>query len=426
MKKEPCDKLYRLHLRLRMELDAEEEKTLKKYGKVKKELSRDLAVPSDITLHALHFAIQQAFGWRNSHLHRFTLDQPFTSDRTAKLTGDRLEQYGALCGRYFRAPYSIDDEKTAQDIYWDDDYKDDLDPKAWMRSKYTGPYFYGGSLEHYLVAHSWNKECEKKNPNVRVPQSFQEYLANKGKPTEPAIKPLGDLTIDEAHRLFECSIGELLERLRLDEVLATGRPVPSALTLPVIPADTEAKFPGMMEEYRSLMRKNEEYERLMRKRGKLTRREKEFLLAEQDPYPLLQEKEQALDKLLEETDGRVEPLTDTLYYAYDYGDGWEVDITCTDVYTLEKDASGEQTVKNMQELPISEKEREQILRAAGKHTVKCLAVDGIGLLDDVGGVFGYLELLELAAHPDEDEEDKVEWAESWGWKCRVPAASTLM
>ena len=87
MKKEPCDKLYRLHLRLRMELDAEEEKTLKKYGKVKKELSRDLAVPSDITLHALHFAIQQAFGWRNSHLHRFTLDQPFTSDRTAKLTG---------------------------------------------------------------------------------------------------------------------------------------------------------------------------------------------------------------------------------------------------------------------------------------------------------------------------------------------------
>ena len=82
MKKEPCDKLYRLHLRLRMELDAEEEKTLKKYGKVKKELSRDLAVPSDITLHALHFAIQQAFGWRNSHLHRFTLDEPFTSDRT--------------------------------------------------------------------------------------------------------------------------------------------------------------------------------------------------------------------------------------------------------------------------------------------------------------------------------------------------------
>ena len=48
------------------------------------------------------------------------------------------------------------------------------------------------------------------------------------------------------------------------------------------------------------------------------------------------------------------------------------------------------------------------------------------VLDDVGGVFGYLELLERAAHPDEDEDGKVEWAESWGWKCRVPAASTLM
>ncbi len=425
MKKEPCDKLYRLHLRLRMELDAEEEKTLKKYGKVKKELSRDLAVPSDITLHALHFAIQQAFGWRNSHLHRFTLDQPFTSDRTAKLTGDRLEQYGALCGRYFRAPYSIDDEKTAQDIYWDDDYKDDLDPKAWMRSKYTGPYFYGGSMEHYLVAHSWYKECEKKNPNVRVPQSFQEYLANKGKPTEPAIKPLGDLTIDEAHRLFESSIGELLERLRLDEVLATDGMIPAKLILPITSAETEDKYEHLLREHTALVQKCDEVDRARRKRGKLTKREKE-LLEEPDLHIRRWETEDALDELFKETDGRVEPLTDTLYYAYDYGDGWEVAITCMDVYTVETNASGEQTVKNMLEFPISEKEREQILRASRKHTVKCLAVDGIGLLDDVGGVFGYLELLERAAHPDEDEEDKVEWAESWGWKCRVPAASTLM
>ena len=425
MKKEPCDKLYRLHLRLRMELDAEEEKTLKKYGKVKKELSRDLAVPSDITLHALHFAIQQAFGWRNSHLHRFTLDEPFTSDRTAKLTGDRLEQYGALCGRYFRAPYSIDDEKTAQDIYWDDDYADDLDPKAWMRSKYTGPYFYGGSLEHYLVAHSWYKECEKKNPNVRVPQSFQEYLANKGKPTEPAIKPLGDLTIDEAHRLFEGSIGELLERLRLDEVLATDGLIPAKLILPITSAETEDKYEHLLREHTALVQKCDEVDRARRKRGKLTKREKE-LLEEPDLHIRRWETEDALDELFKETDGRVEPLTDTLYYAYDYGDGWEVAITCMDVYTVETNASGEQTVKNMLEFPISEKEREQILRASRKHTVKCLAVDGIGLLDDVGGVFGYLELLERAAHPDEDEEDKVEWAESWGWKCRVPAASTLM
>ena len=425
MKKEPCDKLYRLHLRLRMELDAEEEKTLKKYGKVKKELSRDLAVPSDITLHALHFAIQQAFGWRNSHLHRFTLDQPFTSDRTAKLTGDRLEQYGALCGRYFRAPYSIDDEKTAQDIYWDDDYKDDLDPKAWMRSKYTGPYFYGGSLEHYLIAHSWYKECEKKNPNVRVPQSFQEYLANKGKPTEPAIKPLGDLTIDEAHRLFEGSIGELLERLRLDEVLATDGLIPAKLILPITPAETEDKYEHLLREHTALVQKCDEVDRARRKRGKLTKREKE-LLEEPDLHIRRWETEDALDELFKETDGRVEPLTDTLYYAYDYGDGWEVAITCMDVYTVETNASGEQTVKSMQDLPLSDKEIEWILRASRKHTVKCLAVDGIGLLDDVGGVFGYLELLELAAHPDEDEEDKVEWAESWGWKCRVPAASTLM
>lgn len=36
---------------------------------------RRVLVPSDITLAALHFVIQEAMGWTNSHLHQFTVGE---------------------------------------------------------------------------------------------------------------------------------------------------------------------------------------------------------------------------------------------------------------------------------------------------------------------------------------------------------------
>ena len=42
---------------------------------------RDILVPSDMTLYALHYALQRAYGWTNSHLHSFILP----SDRKKQL-----------------------------------------------------------------------------------------------------------------------------------------------------------------------------------------------------------------------------------------------------------------------------------------------------------------------------------------------------
>ena len=67
--KERDNKIYKLHLELNTE--GAEMDVLKKYGKVKTGISRDVLVPSNITLHALHYVIQRAFGWQNSHLHHF-------------------------------------------------------------------------------------------------------------------------------------------------------------------------------------------------------------------------------------------------------------------------------------------------------------------------------------------------------------------
>ncbi|MCI7792247.1 MAG: plasmid pRiA4b ORF-3 family protein, partial [Lachnospiraceae bacterium] len=63
-KEEKRDRVLKLHLELDMKYVNEEEmQVLKKYGAVKNSISRDILVPSDITLHALNYAILRMFGW---------------------------------------------------------------------------------------------------------------------------------------------------------------------------------------------------------------------------------------------------------------------------------------------------------------------------------------------------------------------------
>lgn len=134
--------MLKLHLELDMEYVGEEEKELlKKHGHMKNSISRDILVPSDITLYALHYVIQRAFGWQNGHLHNFSLpDHVFE-----ELTDNRFSAWAELAGVYFRFP-----TENFEDIYWDDDYEENQSFKSWLKKKYTGPYQYKGFSEHYL------------------------------------------------------------------------------------------------------------------------------------------------------------------------------------------------------------------------------------------------------------------------------------
>ena len=109
-----------IHLHLELVSDYmsdEEEVMLKRYGESSTGtiISRDILVPFDMTLHALHYTIQKLFGWQNSHLRRFILSE------------------------------------GEHDLFWDDDY-DSGNFNAWLRKKYTGPYYFRGQLEHYEQA----------------------------------------------------------------------------------------------------------------------------------------------------------------------------------------------------------------------------------------------------------------------------------
>ena len=115
-KEDKKDKVLKLHLELNMKyVDEEEMQILKKHGAVKNGISRDILVPSDITLHALNYAILRMFGWQNGHLHNFSLPENVFKE----LTENKFLMWSEMAGVYFRFP-----TENYEDIYWDDDYRE--------------------------------------------------------------------------------------------------------------------------------------------------------------------------------------------------------------------------------------------------------------------------------------------------------------
>ena len=443
----PPKKMYQLHLELLCDLNESEKDILKRYGKVKQTISRDIVVPPDITLHALHYAIQRAFGWQNSHLHHFSLDPSYGCKTVIELTGDTFANWGKLCGRYFRFPVDINDEEEMDDIYWDEDYDEGMSHKVWLRKKYTGPYSYGGIGEHFLAAHTKYNYAVTANPVVRVSPSFQEYLANKGKKYPDRTKPIGTLTIEEANRFFESGICELLERLRLDEVLSIGADTPDTVIVPAVEEAEEDQYASIMNQYRIMEEKSQRYHALLENSARRLSKADKELIGGPDPAIEVRRLRNELVRLLNRTDRTMRPITNILYYAYDYGDDWQVAITCTDVFTL-KDGwtRSEEAGNRLLRGPVTRKQffasytvtdqsgnsvegirRDQIVKASMKKTVKCLVADGLNLVDDVGGIHSFCEFLnEIRTGNAEEKDSNLKWAESMGWSDKMPRFENLL
>jgi len=133
-----------LHLAINTEgIGETESQILSEYAKVNSGITRDVLVPSTLSLHALHYLIQRAFGWQNSHLHHFALPHNvFTA-----LTESSFKTWSNLCGVLFRFP-----DIPIDDLYWDNDYDGTVSIKSWMLKKYRGPYRHAGSGELYATS----------------------------------------------------------------------------------------------------------------------------------------------------------------------------------------------------------------------------------------------------------------------------------
>lgn len=355
-------KVLKLHLEL-MDFDEEELEVLRKYGRAQNGISRDILVPAEMPLHNLHYAIQKAFGWQNSHLHQFRYEEELFDG----LFDDHFITWMAFCGLYFRFPSN----DVEDDYYWDDDYEEGYSVKSWLRSKYTGPYYYGGKKEHFMMAQMRARIFLEENKTVEIGPSFDEHLAGKKGRTSYKIE---EVTMEAVKRYFIGGMNELLERVPVGQLIGMEQTNSEELTACVKDA---------LLSYNANLKK----------------------LAEG-----IQRKAD-LGALLEATDYPVLPLSDCLIYRYDYGDDWTVKIS------IVGEAEGEL--------------RDRVLK---EERPICVAADGLPVMDDAGGVHGYCEFLKTVKGKAEDagrgafesKEDAKAWGRMMGWTGRMSKAENIL
>lgn len=370
--------VMRLHLELDISsLNAEEMRILKKYGFVKQAISRDILIPGDMTLHALNYAVLRLFGWKNGHLHNFSLPE----DVYEKLTENKFLIWAQMAGVYFRFP-----TENYEDIYWDDDYREGTSVRSWMKKKYTGPYKYKGYGEYYVTNQIKVEDMFARWDEITV----REFSFDRENQPAPYRVKLKEATVDQVMKAFaDVMCFELIERLPVSDVLCTKDRKEedfSEVRRYVLSKANNSLLKFVLEEYGGMW-----FQNLKQKR-----------------------------KLLESSNIPAIPVTKQLIYSYDYGDGWKVRITCEDIY--------QQDDKGIWKGENGEAEGEIIgflEEVVSKYRPVCIEKDGIELVDDVGGIYGFCDMLRTIYETDinneedtEERRDTIVWAEMMGWTGR--------
>lgn len=366
-------KPVRLHMELIGDLTEYDKKTIREFGELNygEHISRDVLVPSDIPLYAVHYLIQRLFGWQNSHLHRFELPEK----QLMRLTENKMKIWARLVGIIFRSPFMNEDDE-----FWADDYESGSF-KNWLTKKYMGPYLslcHGEGLvscaydmKDYLRLIIDNPDCnvsfvKYSEDDIRV-MGFTPVSGKDGNinpKTAPKISfgetwvetvkfaeiPVCGLLVSDSRDSFD-----LLERLPISNVL-TAKP-------------TDLSGTELID------RKREEIKMILK--NKIDAPERQVLPA---------------------------AFTDVLIYNYDFGDDWHIEITMTencDDLIAQHRLSSEQLNRSVQ-------------KCRRTYRPVTLAVDGEMLLDDIGGLGGFAEFLRNI-NPDLDnmtEEEKEEAQEN--------------
>ncbi len=353
---------------------------LSKYGKVKKSISRDIIVPSSLTLHQLHFLINVAFGWTNSHLHSFQLPKPLFE----KLTEGKLLDIAPVFGYYLQFPNS-----TFYDAFWDDDYDESKSPRTWMRSKYLKRYRYKGYSQYWIENQTEIAALAESIPVLKV---YPFHLNDEAKPREVKIE---EATLQDLLGAVFFDYGtpdELKESLRLDEILSLSPTTVEKAKENIVSIDIyDLK---LYSYYRDTVITGQ--------------------IEEDGPTDVAQYFYglRKMEKLQKEFEPEVvAPITKELLYRYDYGDGWEIEIKLVGEFG-----------KNGKSV-----ESEVAQQVIEKRKPICIAKDGLNVLDDCGNVYGYIDMLETIYEGEAKEAIEMkEWARSQGWTGRDVSPKNLV
>ena len=393
MEKPPS--VMQLHLKL-TGTESVDHSILRTYGKAKHGISRDILVPMNITLHALHYCIQRAFGWQNSHLHHFEYPQEVQDMLLNAIGGggNCATVLSKLCGIYFRFPVS--NERL---YYWDDDYDGTQSIKTWLRRKYTGPYTYEWCSEHCM-------ECRG-----------AVYKA-RGRNQES----------------FETGATALLERICLgDLIFPEHSEIISDWARKVLDISEKAErdFVRNMDSYTQIQHRLMQASDLYSNDGAKSIEAYDHAFREYKAF-------------VSKFDSKTIPLSDTLIYRYDYGEGWEIQITCKEFYYTKDlwDRSGggfvispltakrfleETDAYDHNNNPVESPLCDQIAQVVVYHRPVCIGADGLNVMDDVGGIAGFSNFLATIYEGTADEmEERKRWGRTQGWSGRMQKPATIL
>lgn len=412
-----------------IEFSEEDKAVLAKYAKMKDGFVREALVPADKSLNALNYMIQRLYGWQNSHLHCFLL--PEKTFRAVTKKGD-IKAWERLCGVLFR--FSSED---FEDIYCADQYDGTQSFKTWLKHKYSDVELPFSISDTYLGNQSQVEEFEKVRPNHEAMRKAT--------------------TMDELRWAVDLGgTGEdIVERLSLYELLC---PVYKKVAVNRWLADIDAeitskqqlilRYKHLVSEYMDLIGDVTEL-----RAGKITQAmmarimNQGFRLAGLPASPVEQERLGAEDglvggyletncrRILSVFEPKIRPLTDTILYQYDYGDGWCVKITCLDgYYARESDAEDDtQAIQTWDFFDCREHKKvvgedaERLQNVVGKQVPVCIYADGVTVLDDVGGIGGFIEMLKTLHGNDKEEAESMrEWAYGQGWQGKAVKVEKML
>lgn len=426
--------LMRLHVSL-PGVGAECTEILKKYGNVTRgeTITRDIIVPRDMPLLSLHYVIQRAFGFQDSHQHEF---QTY-GESVVKVAGDSTENLLNLRGVIFH-----------QDMEEEDFFCMDIPMftggsfQKWMREQYTGPYKYEGD---YLEDYYPPEEDDEEETGVTPDDLY--YILERVKPSEKD---------DEENRTFvEADDIESVVKNPGDYVKLVQR-TPWSLGTPVVCAADDPDACTLRKVRLGDLSVEDGALAIRRCTDRVIERLKigDVLAVSADrlpydekgnnllpvvglKYPQVVTREQIQTAIREGKNIECSPFTDYLFYNYDFGDGWRFAIIGSQGYT-----------DLIEQKAVTEKQAEKsIAKVLKMHRPVLLAADGDMLIEDVGNVEGFTAFLEnVHLDPkvvisegkneyeggiyhgdweelDDDETDEngmtraenVEWAMSQGW-----------
>ncbi|MBQ7650933.1 MAG: hypothetical protein IJS15_08235 [Victivallales bacterium] len=372
-KRQKTTKVMRLKLELQG-FDDESLAVLSQYCGAKEGYSREILAPAEMTLHGLHYAIMRLFGWLNGHLHRFTLPQKSMD----AFTRGQFFNYLSMVGLYFRSPVDIEE----QDIFWDDDYEGESSFRNWLRKKYTAPFHFLGVSEQFMAARRTVSVFIKEHRTLQVIPS------GDGRQSGYVRKQLEEIKLDEAGTALDGGLGDLVERLTLEEILSG--------------------HPATTDEVSQLCREAAMFcERNVKALDETVSRIFKMKVNEAIAHRMMANAMLPLNP-------KVLPLTDRLTYEFDFGDGWEISIALCGVYDSDN--------------TDDEKLSPHVKQVMETGRPLCIALDGnLPLVQDVGGIYGYCDFLTTINSTDADaKRDMLEWARGLGWTGRRSTPEKLL